>query len=91
MFIGALVYRAFRNEQKKKLKIIHASFMFTALMFTIGGLIAVFDSHNLNVKNGVAAPIPNLYSLHSWVGISVVILFCCQVGHMYFSFAYDNK
>ncbi|KAB7506448.1 putative cytochrome [Armadillidium nasatum] len=75
LVIGALVYRAFRGEMKKKLKIIHASFHFFALIFAVIGLQAVFDSHNLNVDgNGNPSPTPNLYSLHSWMGLTVVIL-----------------
>ncbi|RXG70055.1 putative cytochrome b561 [Armadillidium vulgare] len=86
---GALVYRAFRGEMKKKLKIIHASFHFFALIFAVIGLQAVFDSHNLNVDgNGNPSPTPNLYSLHSWMGLTVVILFACQwlVGLLTFLF-----
>ncbi|MCL4160376.1 UNVERIFIED_CONTAM: hypothetical protein GTU68_001319, partial [Idotea baltica] len=50
-----------------------------ALIFTIIGLQAVFDSHNLNVDaQNNPKPLPNLYSLHSWLGLSVVILFACQ-------------
>ncbi|MCL4144217.1 UNVERIFIED_CONTAM: hypothetical protein GTU68_022927 [Idotea baltica] len=76
---GALVYRAFRGEMKRKLKLIHAGFHLSALIFTIIGLQAVFDSHNLNVDaQNNPKPLPNLYSLHSWLGLSVVILFSCQ-------------
>jgi len=38
------------------------------------GLIAVFRSHNDPVSGFIA----NLYSLHSWIGITVVILYGCQ-------------
>lgn len=68
---GALIYRGFRSEKKKKLKIIHMSLHLGALIFAVIGLVAVFDFHN-------AKSISNMYSLHSWIGLSVVILFACQ-------------
>jgi len=73
--IGILIYRIFRNERKKNLKIMHATIMLLALLSAVIALVAVFDSHNL-----VDPPINNLYSLHSWIGISTVTLFSFQVS-----------
>uniref|UniRef100_A0A336M0G2 CSON009248 protein n=1 Tax=Culicoides sonorensis TaxID=179676 RepID=A0A336M0G2_CULSO len=78
-----LVYRGFRYARKRPLKLTHASIHAGAFFFTVIALIAVFDSHNLNNP-----PIPNMYSLHSWVGLSAVIIFAMQyvVGFVTFLF-----
>jgi len=80
---GILMYRMFRNERKRKLKLLHASIMIIIFLLTVIGLKAVFDSHNLKpCKNasveGDYCPVPNLYSLHSWLGLMTVILFLFQ-------------
>jgi len=79
-----LIYRGFRYTRKKALKLTHAAIHAGAFFFTVIALIAVFDSHNL----AKPAPIPNMYSLHSWIGLSAVILFALQyvVGFTSFLF-----
>jgi len=67
------VYRGFRYGRKKSLKITHASIHGLAFLFTVCGLVAAFNSHNY-----AKPPIPNLYSLHSWIGLAAVIIFACQ-------------
>lgn len=74
LLAAIMIYRAFRNNQKRRLKLAHMLIHFTTFILVIIGLVAVFDSHNL--KN---PPMPNLYTLHSWIGLSAVILFACQV------------
>lgn len=71
---GMLIYRTQRNQRKRRLKLFHGSIMLFVVTLVVIALVAVFDSHNL-----VPQPIPNMYSLHSWVGLTSVILFCCQV------------
>ena len=61
---------------------IHATVMMLAFLLAVAGLAAAFDSHNLKTdpQTYLPAPIPNLYTLHSWVGLTAVILFAMQVN-----------
>ncbi|XP_062550117.1 transmembrane ascorbate-dependent reductase CYB561-like [Armigeres subalbatus] len=68
-----LVYRGFRYARKKPLKITHAVIHGLAFVFTVVALVAAFDSHNL-----ATPPRPNMYTLHSWIGLTAVILFALQ-------------
>lgn len=55
------------------MKSIHAGLNFVAAILAIISLVAVFDFHNtLNI--------PNMYSLHSWIGLTAVILYVLQVS-----------
>ncbi|CAF1481060.1 unnamed protein product [Adineta steineri] len=68
-----LVYRVFRDVQKIYIKILHASLLLISLILTSIGLKAVFDSHNR-----ASPPQENLNSLHSWIGLTTVVLFGLQ-------------
>ncbi|XP_062873789.1 lysosomal membrane ascorbate-dependent ferrireductase CYB561A3 [Trichomycterus rosablanca] len=70
---AAVVYRVplTWTQNKQPWKILHAVLLLLALLFSILGLCAVFDFHNTNHT-------PNLYSLHSWVGIVTTALFTAQ-------------
>jgi len=73
---GALVYRVMpaRNDSHKlKLKICHALVMMIVFVLMVIGLKAAFDSHNYSTP-----PKPNMYTLHSWVGLMAALLFGIQ-------------
>ncbi|XP_023049736.1 cytochrome b561 isoform X1 [Piliocolobus tephrosceles] len=76
-----LVYRVFRNEAKRTTKVLHGLLHVFALVIALVGLVAVFDYHR---KKGYA----DLYSLHSWCGILVFVLYFVQwlVGFTFFLF-----
>ncbi|XP_070771234.1 plasma membrane ascorbate-dependent reductase CYBRD1 [Enoplosus armatus] len=69
-----IVYRLPWTWQCSKLmmKLIHAGLNFLAFSFAVVSLVAAFDFHN-------GAKIPNMYSLHSWLGLTAVILYCAQL------------
>ncbi|KAM5225672.1 lysosomal membrane ascorbate-dependent ferrireductase CYB561A3 isoform 1-T2 [Hipposideros larvatus] len=75
---ASLVYRLPQSWVGSKLpwKIAHAALHLLAFILTVLGLVAVFRYHN-------HAHIANLYSLHSWLGITTVFLFACQVGALH--------
>ena len=70
---GMMLYRVFRDGQKKKLKILHAIIMMVSFVLMVIALKAAFDSHDYKKP-----PIPNMYSLHSWMGIITALLFTMQ-------------
>ena len=72
---ASLVYRLPQSWVGPRLpwKSGHAAMHLLAFLLMVLGLHAVFEFHN-------HAKIPNLYSLHSWLGITTVFLFTCQVG-----------
>lgn len=72
--IAIIVYRLPWSWKCSKLmmKFIHAGLNVLAFILAAISLVAVFDFHN--VQN-----IPNMYSLHSWVGLAAVILYSLQL------------
>lgn len=71
---GAVLYRIPLTWGHNKLpwKLAHAAVMLLAFVLSVVGICAVFDFHNVN-------HIPNMYSLHSWIGITATALFTAQV------------
>ncbi len=67
-----MVYRLLPTLNKTAAKFIHTFIQILTILFVIVGLQAVFDSNN-------QAGFTNLVSLHSWIGMSTVLLFALQV------------
>lgn len=70
-----LTYRQWRCCNHSTIKLVHTLYHIMAIPCIAVGLIAVFDFHS----NKKPTPIPNLYSLHSWMGLVTVGLYGLQV------------
>uniref|UniRef100_G1N078 Lysosomal membrane ascorbate-dependent ferrireductase CYB561A3 n=1 Tax=Meleagris gallopavo TaxID=9103 RepID=G1N078_MELGA len=70
---AALVYRLPPTWRGPKLpwKMLHSTLALIAFILAVLGLVAVFNFHN-------ASGTPNMYSLHSWLGLGTILLFSCQ-------------
>ncbi|KFQ46724.1 Cytochrome b ascorbate-dependent protein 3, partial [Nestor notabilis] len=70
---ASLVYRLPSSWSGPKLpwKVLHSSLALAAFILAVLGLVAVFRFHN---DHGT----PNMYSLHSWLGLATILLFSCQ-------------
>uniref|UniRef100_A0A8D2DY45 Plasma membrane ascorbate-dependent reductase CYBRD1 n=1 Tax=Sciurus vulgaris TaxID=55149 RepID=A0A8D2DY45_SCIVU len=79
--IAIIVYRLPWTWKCSKflMKSIHAGLSAVATLLAVISLVAVFDFHN-------AKSIPNMYSLHSWVGLIAVILYVLQLLIGFFIF-----
>jgi len=74
LIIAAIVSYKSLPLKKKSKKLIHLVLHGMALILGIIGIYAVFKFHN---ESGIV----NLYSLHSWLGIGVIVLYGVQVNH----------
>ena len=61
-------------------KVVHWLLHSTAVTLIAFGLVAVWQSHDLKDP-----PIPNLYSPHSYLGLTVICLLSLQVSYGAFS------
>jgi hypothetical protein len=71
--------------KKIRVKILHASLLALSLIFSSIGLKAVFDNQSVSKP-----PRANLYSLHSWIGLSAVVLFGLQWVAGFVSFLFPK-
>ncbi|XP_067890651.1 plasma membrane ascorbate-dependent reductase CYBRD1 [Heterodontus francisci] len=71
---GLIVYRLpwTWNFSKPLMKYIHFGFNIVTSVLMVISLVAVFDFHN-------SKRIPNMYSLHSWIGLAAVIMHALQI------------
>lgn len=76
MCVSAILhYRSFPNNVKRKLKNQHAFIHSTVLILILVAGCAAYVSHVYS-----SPPIPNFYSLHSWLGIFTAVMFIIQVN-----------
>lgn len=68
---GIMTYKVLPLRKEAK-KLIHLVLNAIALILGVIGIYAAFKYHN-------ESNIPNLYSLHSWLGIGIIVLFGIQV------------
>lgn len=71
-FTAIISYKSFPLEKQVKKKI-HLVLHAIALILGIIGIYTAFKNHN-------ESNIPNMYSLHSWIGIGVITLYGIQVS-----------
>lgn len=81
-----MAYKTVPGERIVK-KYIHMLLHITALVLGVIGICAVFKYHDM-------INVPDMYSLHSWIGLGTFCLYCLQVtyyiisDHVMLSLAY---
>jgi hypothetical protein len=82
---SALSFRIF-TFGKPINKLIHSTLHTISVIFLSLGLYAVFASNNDKNKNTTGTYSPNLASLHSWIGIGTISLYCLNylLGMLFF-------
>ena len=82
--MGIFAFRSRFVTCRRTAKILHGTGWGVAALCATLGLIAVFKSHN----DGESGFIANLYSFHSWVGMSVVAIYSLQFLAGFFTFGF---
>lgn len=75
MLVAIITYRVFRKERKLAMKIVHASLLALSFIIAGVGLKAVWDHKAMDLE-----PEPHFFSLHSWLGLTTLILMGLQVS-----------
>lgn len=70
LFLGILIYRVTRSLKLRPQKLIHATIQIGSIITSSFGVYCAFYSHDY-----ASPPIPNLYSLHSWLGMFTFVSF----------------
>ncbi|KAI4340716.1 hypothetical protein MLD38_025526 [Melastoma candidum] len=68
---GLMAYKTTARAERKVRKVIHAMLNLTALCLGAVGVRAVFKFHGM-------LNLPNMYSLHSWIGLTTICAFGLQ-------------
>ena len=66
-----ILYRTFKGTAKLVVKIFHALLLLASLVFALVGLAAIIRNKNINNR-------PHFMTYHSWLGLTVLILFVFQ-------------
>lgn len=85
IYIAILLYRLCRCLKHIYAKLAHTFFHALAIPCIVIGFLAVFDSHNL-----AEPPLPNFYSLHSWLGLVTMGLFVLQFVFGFFTYVLSS-
>lgn len=86
MTTASLSFRHYTMTTRYYRKLTHAISWSTATICGAVSLVAVFQSHN-DVTSGLIA---NMYSLHSWIGITVVTFYLLQWTIAMYAFYFGN-
>lgn len=78
MFLAILHFRFFRHAKKPTLKMQHAAIHSCIIVLGIFGIWAGLNSNSI-----AKPPVPQFYTLHSWLGILTVMVFLIQVGTIF--------
>lgn len=88
MTVAALTFRfPFKSSDRRIVKWVHGSTWLVAALCASVALVAVFRSHNDPVSGLVA----NMYSLHSWMGATVIVFYLVQFVLALWTFAWPSS
>lgn len=72
--LGSIMYRVTPCITRRTSKCLHSLTMFLSVAVAVPGIWSVWESHSL-----AQPPIPHLFSLHSWLGLSTMSLMAVQL------------